>query len=106
MQRRIRCAEHRTWPIAASVLDEDGRGIDAFTGNIFQRHGPTPGRAIPVADLQNVANDVVIGQLASAILAAPNGYRHRPGDRANPDFTVQSRRGPVAVCDRYRDVSG
>src|ERR1700722_5258435 len=88
VHRRIGCPHHRARPIPASILKKGGRGIDAFVGNIFQRHRPAPGATVPVADLQYVADHVVVGHLASAVFAAADGDRDRLGDRANPDFAM------------------
>src|ERR1700694_2431321 len=68
--RQIGRAEHRTRLVAIAVLDIDHRGIDALAGNTFQRHGPVAGTAVPVAYLEQVAHHIIVGDLATAILAA------------------------------------
>ena len=70
MQRRKGGAEHRAGLVAVAVLEIDHRGIDALAGNIFQRHGPARRTAVPVTDLEQVANHIVVGDFTAAILAA------------------------------------
>src|SRR6185312_8611688 len=81
-------AEHSARLFAAAVLDIDHRGIDALVGDILQRNGPASRAAVPVADLHEIAHDVVVGDLLTAILAAPDRDRHRARNRAEPDFAT------------------
>ena len=59
VQRRVGRAQHRAGIFAIAVLNVNHRGIDALAGNIFQRHRPAAGSAVPVADLQQIAHHVV-----------------------------------------------
>src|SRR3981189_2780022 len=67
---RIGRTEHRARLVAIAVLDIDHRGINTLAGNTFQRHGPVAGTAVPVTYLEQVAHHIVVGDLATAILAA------------------------------------
>src|SRR3954452_24338232 len=104
MQRRKRRAEHRTGIVAAAVLHVDHGGVDALARNVFQRHRPAAGAAVPVTDLQLVAHHVVIGDLAPAIFAATDRDRHRSGYRADPHLAASWTRGSTRCRDRYSDL--
>src|SRR5262249_25004525 len=81
MQRGERRAQHRAGLVAAAVLDQHGRGIDAVAQHAVERHGPASRTAIEVADLEQVAHHVVVDDFASTVFTAADRNRHRLGNR-------------------------
>src|SRR6267378_5213131 len=71
-KRRVGRSEHRARFVAIAILDIDHRGIGVLAGNIFQRHGPAAGTAVPVAYLEQITHHIVVSDFATAVLAAPD----------------------------------
>jgi hypothetical protein len=61
VKRRVGRTEHRAGLVAIAALDIDHRGIDPLAGNIFERHAPAAGAAVPVTYLEQSAHHIVVG---------------------------------------------
>src|SRR5262249_53879120 len=66
MQRRERRAQHRAGFVAAAVLHQHGRGIDAVMHHAVERNAPASGAAVELADLEKIAHHIVIDDFAPA----------------------------------------